>query len=148
MGKLGIARRSLGPHTDLGCRVLMQLELRGLRSLPGQSVPGCGLWTSNWGLALPLNQSPSCHTQTVRATQVAMPRRERPYLLSSKAGKPEPVAGGLRPGQASQTPAVMEAACGPGPPAAVRRKDRPGAGPTPLLQLSLQPGYQGHWADG
>ena len=126
----------------------MQLELRGLRSLPGQSVPGCGPWTSNRGLASPPNQSPSCHTQMVRATQVAMPRRERPHLLGSKAGEPEPVAGGPHPGQANQTPAVMEAACGPGPPAAVRRKDRPGAGRTPLLQLSLPPGHQGHWAEG
>lgn len=37
MGKLGIAQRSSGPHMDLGCRVLTQLELRGLRNLPARA---------------------------------------------------------------------------------------------------------------
>ena len=105
MGKLGIAQRSLGPHMDLGCRVLMQLELQGLRNLLGQGVLGCGLWTSTRGPASPPNKSPSCHIQTVTATQVAVPMRECPHLLGSKAGEPEPVARGPRPGPASQTPA-------------------------------------------
>lgn len=126
MGKLGIAQRSLGPHTDLGCR---NCGASGTCRARAFLVVACG--PAPGALPHPPNKSPSCHIQTVTATQVAVPMRECPHLLGSKAGEPEPVAGGPRPGQASQTPAIVGAACGPGPPTAVRRKDHPGAGPIP-----------------